>query len=51
MGWTYPFFKIVFPDKMSTMKEVGAAMINAVLKGYPKQILEVKDIKELAHQI
>jgi hypothetical protein len=30
------------------MGEVGLAMINSVLKGYPKQILEVKDINALA---
>jgi hypothetical protein len=30
------------------MHEVGQAMINSVLRGYPNQILEVKDIKELA---
>jgi hypothetical protein len=26
----------------------ATGMINAVLKGYPKQILEVNDIKQLA---
>ena len=31
-----------------TMQEVGRAMINAVTIGYPKSILEIKDIKELA---
>jgi hypothetical protein len=30
------------------MREVGLAMINSVLKGYPKQVLEIKDIKSLA---
>jgi hypothetical protein len=27
---------------------VGQAMINAVIKGYPRPILEVKDIVQLA---
>jgi hypothetical protein len=27
---------------------VGRAMINSVLKGYPKQVLEIKDINALA---
>jgi hypothetical protein len=31
------------------MQEVGLAMINALKKGYPKQILEVTDIKALAN--
>ena len=30
------------------MREVGLAMINSVLFGYPKQILEIKDIRLLA---
>jgi putative NADH-flavin reductase len=33
---------------LATLQEVGLAMINAASKGYPKQILEVKDIVELA---
>jgi uncharacterized protein YbjT (DUF2867 family) len=44
----YPLLHLLFPNQGSTIHEVGLAMINAVLKGYPKQILEVKDIKELA---
>jgi len=36
------------PKKVSTLKEVGLAMIYAVLTGYHKQILEVRDIKDLA---
>jgi uncharacterized protein YbjT (DUF2867 family) len=44
----YPMWKAIFPNQVSTMKEVGQAMINSVLRGYPKQILEVKDIKILA---
>jgi uncharacterized protein YbjT (DUF2867 family) len=38
----------IMPKKVSTMKEVGLAMINAALKGYHVPILEVSDIKELA---
>jgi hypothetical protein len=30
------------------LQEVGRAMINAASNGYPKQILDVKDIVELA---
>lgn len=49
------FYKIIgsvwpllFPKQSCLMKEVGLAMINAVIKGYPKQTLEVIDIKQLA---
>lgn len=43
-----PLFKLLMPSLMSTMQQVGQAMINSVLHGYTKQILEVKDIKLLA---
>jgi uncharacterized protein YbjT (DUF2867 family) len=48
IGWLYPFLDATFPNYVSTMREVGVAMIKSVLKGYPKQILEVKDIRLLA---
>ena len=44
----YPLLHLLFPGQSCTMREVGAAMINSALKGYPKQILEVADIKALA---
>ncbi len=50
ISWLYPVFKIVIPNKVSTLKELGLAMIHAATKGYPKQILEVKDIRALAKQ-
>lgn len=31
-----------------SLNELGKAMINAVTKGYPKQVLEISDIKALA---
>lgn len=50
-----PFLKLVvwiaahlFPAQTLTLSQVGRAMINTVLKGYEKQILEVRDIKALA---
>lgn len=46
--WFLPLLKLLFPGQIITMKEVGLAMINSVLKGYSKQILEVEDIKLLA---
>src|SRR5476651_994319 len=48
MSWMYPFFRIVFPKMVSTLAELGRAMINASRFGYEKQILEVKDIVTLA---
>lgn len=43
-----PLFPLLFPKKSLTLKEVGQAMINVVLKGYAKSVLEISDIKILA---
>lgn len=40
--------RAISPKNVLTMQEVGKAMINAVTNGYPKSILEIADIKELA---
>jgi uncharacterized protein YbjT (DUF2867 family) len=48
IGRLYPLLRVLFPNQVSTMREVGLAMINSVIKGYDKQILEIKDIKALA---
>ncbi len=42
-----PIVGLVYPQKTLKLKTVGIAMINTVLKGAPKQILEVDDIYEL----
>ncbi|HLY69851.1 MAG TPA: NAD-dependent epimerase/dehydratase family protein [Puia sp.] len=48
ISWTYPFFRTFFPNYVSTLKELGLAMINAALFGCDKNILEVKDIVNLS---
>jgi uncharacterized protein YbjT (DUF2867 family) len=48
IGWLYPFLRVLLPNQVSTMHEVGLAMINSVLKGYPKHVLEIRDINSLA---
>jgi hypothetical protein len=47
-GWLAPIIRTVAPKQISTLKELGLAMINAVSKGYEKQTIEVSDIKLLA---
>ena len=47
--WLYPVVRKVFPQFVSTLAELGQAMINSVLIGYDKHILEVRDIVKLAH--
>jgi len=44
----YPVLRWLMPGQVTTLSEVGLAMINSVLKGYDKPILEIKDIKTLA---
>jgi hypothetical protein len=44
----YPVLRPVFPNFVSTLQEVALAMINAVIYGYEKNVLEVKDLVQLA---
>lgn len=48
VSWLYPTLRSLFPAFVSTLSELGLAMINSVIKGYEKPILEVKDIVKLA---
>ena len=47
-AWVYPIGRALYPAGFCTLQEMGQAMINAAGKGYSKQILNVKDIVELA---
>lgn len=48
LGWIFPVFKKLMPQYFSTLKQLGNAMINAVLLGYEKNVLEVPDIIALS---
>ncbi len=48
MSWMYPLLRLVFPGGVSTLAELGQAMINAARFGYDKQVIEVEDIVALA---
>lgn len=46
-----PFIAVLpflIPKQTLTLDEVGQALIHTITKGYPKQVLEIGDIKELA---
>jgi len=45
-----PLVRTIFPKYICSLKEIGIAMINSVTKGYDKNVLEVEDIKILAHK-
>ena len=49
IAWLYPVARRLAPNFVSTMQEVGRAMINAADFGYIKPVLEVRDIVALAH--
>ena len=44
----YSPLRALFPSFVSTLKEVGIAMINSIIYGYEKSVLEVKDIVALS---
>jgi hypothetical protein len=44
----YPALKLLFPGSVCTLEDLGRAMIHAAEKGYPKKILENRDIADLA---
>jgi nucleoside-diphosphate-sugar epimerase len=48
LEWIYPIGKAIYPAGFCTLEEVGRAMVHAATRGYPKKVLEVKDIVELA---
>jgi len=47
-GWLAPILRVVAPNSISTLQQLGLAMIHVVIKGYNKNIIEVSDIKVLA---
>jgi len=48
VDWLFPVLKVLLPNVVNTMSQVGQAMIYAAQNGYEKNIVEVKDITILA---
>lgn len=48
LGWLLPLIRLIAPNHISTLKQLGLAMIHVASMGYSKNILEVKDIKAAA---
>ncbi len=46
-GWLIPIIQLFSPNSVTSLTQLGKAMIHAVTKGYDKNIIEVKDIKLL----
>lgn len=47
-SWLMSVMKFVSPGMVITLKDLAASMIHASLTGYPKNVLEMKDMKILA---
>lgn len=48
ISWAYPAFRRLFPNFVTTLKELGQAMINAVLSERTTGVIEVPEIVDLA---
>ncbi len=48
IGMMHPLWSLIAPAYVCTLEDLGTAMIRAVTQGYPKQILENRDIARLA---
>ena len=48
LSWLYPVFKLLFPGFVTTLADLGRAMIQVTLSGYSRQHIEVRDIKILS---
>ena len=46
--WLYPVLHALFPQYMGTLSDVGLAMINCIIYGFGRKVLEAKDIAGLA---
>lgn len=51
IDYLYPLLRLIMPHRVITMKEIGAAMINAMHIGdCTKRTLQIKDIRALSQQ-
>ncbi|MFI5154102.1 MAG: epimerase [Chitinophagales bacterium] len=48
MGWLIPIIRLFAPNAIITLRQLGLAMIHVVQRGYPQNILEIKDIVALS---
>jgi uncharacterized protein YbjT (DUF2867 family) len=50
LSWTYPLLRRVAAGLVTSTEELGCAMIGVARSGYPKKILETRDIQAAALQ-
>jgi hypothetical protein len=51
ISWLIPVLKLVYPNGIGSLRELGLGMIHATAYSYHKQTLEVKDIREAARNV
>lgn len=48
VSWLFPVIRNLFPSSYNTMQQVAASMVNLVIHGYNKAVIQVKDIHLLS---
>ena len=51
VSWLIPLIKVFFPNSITTISQVGQAMIYAAQNSYGKNIVEVRDMKILSSML
>jgi hypothetical protein len=50
VGWLYPVIRRAVPRYVTTTVNIGVAMIEVAVNGYPKRVLSTADINRAAGQ-
>ena len=50
LGPLFPLLRKLFPNQVLSTRQLGQAMLNVARRGYPKHVLEAKDIRAAAGQ-
>jgi len=48
LGWLIPLFKLMMPNSICSLQQIGKAMITLAIRADAKRIIEVNDIKRIA---
>jgi uncharacterized protein YbjT (DUF2867 family) len=43
-----PVIRLIFPNQIVTTRQIGRAMLNVARNGWPKRVMEIKDIRAAA---
>jgi uncharacterized protein YbjT (DUF2867 family) len=50
LGPLFPLLRKIFPNQVLSTRQIGRAMLNVARRGYPKHLLEPRDIRAAAGQ-